>query len=110
MVQSFYCTLADLAQLFKPLMLKFPQGSKPLIADVPNNLEQLHAGLVTARNTCKVYDNNGTEINNPPIIRTDAHAATLVYNKYLPKLHESEAYSIAIGMLCSYSAVLVSAS
>jgi hypothetical protein len=108
--QSVRRTLANFVQLFEPLTLKFSQGAKPLMADVLEDLEQLHAGLLTARNTHKVYDDDGTEIDNPPIIRAAAHAATLVYNKYLPKLHESKAYSIAIGMLCSSSAASVSAS
>jgi hypothetical protein len=67
------------------------------MADVLDDLERLHACLIRARDSSKVRCRSGGLVENPPIIRAAAHAAVLVYDKYLPKLHECEAYAIAIG-------------
>jgi hypothetical protein len=46
---------------------------------------------------------DGSERPNPDVIRVAAHAAILVYEKYVPKLHECEIYAISIGLLLCFS-------
>jgi hypothetical protein len=71
------------------------------MADVLDDLQRLHTRLIKTRDSVEVHSGGGTVVDNPPVIRVAAHAAVLVYEKYLPKLHECEAYAIAIGIFCS---------
>jgi hypothetical protein len=67
------------------------------MADVLEDLHRLHTRLIKVRDSIQVHSRGGDVVGNPPIIRVAAHAAILVYEKYLPRLHECEAYAIAIG-------------
>jgi hypothetical protein len=84
-------------QAFESLTLKFSQGLTPLMADVLEDLHWLQIRLVRVQDSVQMCSQDGAVVDNPPIIRVAAHAAILVYEKYLPKLHECEAYAIAIG-------------
>jgi hypothetical protein len=83
------------------------------MADVLEDLHRLQTRLVRVQDSIQMCSRDGAVVDNPPIIRVAAHAAILVYEKYLPKLHECEAYVIAIGkplLDCPVDDLLISVS
>jgi hypothetical protein len=86
-----------MSQLFEPLTKKFSTANTPLIANVLEDLHTLHKSLMNVRDTARIKSLDGAERPNPDVIRVAAHAAILVYEKYIPKLHECEIYAISIG-------------
>jgi hypothetical protein len=70
---------------------------------VLEDLHKLHVSLKKVRDTGRIMFPDGSERPNPDVIRVAAHAAILVYEKYVPKLHECEIYAISIGLLLCFS-------
>jgi hypothetical protein len=89
--------LLIIVQLFEPLTKKFSAGDAPLIADVLEDLHKLRNKLVRVRDTTHIPVEGGSPRRNPDVIRVGAHAAILVHDKYIPKLHKCEIYAISIG-------------
>jgi hypothetical protein len=79
------------------LTKKFSAANAPLIADVLEDLHKLRAKLVKVRDTTHIPVKNGSPRRNPEVIRVAAHAAVLVHDRYIPKLHHCEIYAISIG-------------